>query len=568
MGIPSIVSNLTKALALTIICLCTGAGALIAAEPDGPDTLITLKDAVEYQLIAKIDKDIRGNSNYNKKLRKQLKQFYEARDRQLLWFDDNGLTPRAKAVIAEIKKGEKYGMKVSDIRFPEGNLKDGNGTDRAAAEIQMSRAVLTFTRYAKAGRTVPQKISRFLDNSPVYPEPLEVMKSVASTNDMPKLLLSFQPKHEQFWALQKQLTLLRNAAGSEKTIVKIPARGDTIEPFDRHQDIILLRQRLNVPVPQRNGKNLYPANSYDSELVKAVKNFQSSHNVRATGIINKATRAKFNGKKPNKEKQLLANMERWRWMPTEFGKTYVRINIPEYKVRVTKNNKIVHTERVITGKRTNPTPSFSDEMETVVFNPYWNVPQSIIWNEMHGVAPKGYQSRVVNGRVFIRQPPGPRNALGRIKFLFPNKHSVYMHDTPNKSLFNKKVRAFSHGCMRLRDPLKMAEVLLNETGISRKTINKKIGSRRNQTVVLKSKIPVHVTYFTMWSNKDGSISYFNDIYGHDKKVIAALEGRPMNLEPKKRIAKRKRVSEQQQFFSYKKKKNGNYNNGFISLFFN
>lgn len=559
MGNATLVIKVTKALTLTGLCFALQTGAANAAEPNGPDLLITMEDALEHHLISKIKTSISGKTEYDQRIRNDLVKFYQNRDRKPFWFENDKLTKQAKLVKEEIRNGNDYGLKVSDITFPDDELIAGTSDQRAEAELMMSHAVLDYAKRAMGGQLTPQLISRSLDNSPHYPEPLSIMEKVANSTNMTETFKGFHPKHPQYWALKDQLDQMRNSTGADKPQVKIPD-DSTIQPFDKHPQIALLRQRLNVPVPtNKDGDNLFPENIYDSDLLDAVKNFQAANNVQATGIINRTTRAKLNQGKPNREKQLLANMERWRWVPREFGKTHIRVNIPEFLVRVTKNDKLVHTERVVTGKRANPTPSFSDEMETIVFNPYWNVPQSIIWNEMGGNAPKGFESRTVNGRVFIRQPPGPRNALGRVKFLFPNKHSVYMHDTPSKSLFNRKVRAFSHGCMRLRDPLKMAEVLLGSEGIDRKSINSRVGSGRNQYVKLKNKIPVHVTYFTMWVNKDGRTSYYDDIYGHDKRVIAALDGKPMGLEPKQRIARKPKP-----VIIKEKKKPTN----FISLFFN
>ncbi len=537
MGKASTVTRVTKVLTLIGLCYATQISTVTAAEPDGPDVLISLEDALEHHIISRIKTSLRGKSEYDKKIRQDLTEFYQQRDRKPFWFKDDKLTDLAKASIREIKNGTEYGLKVSDIEYPKSELINGTAAERAEAELMISRAVIEYARRAKGGQLVPQKVSRSLDNNPEYLDPMQVLKAISSTSDVEKAFKGFHPKHKQFWALKEQLDLIRNATGATKELVKIPS-GGSIHPFDRDEQVVLLRERLNVSVPTKNGAPIYPEEIYDSALVTAVKNFQAANGIRSTGIVNNTTRSKLNKGKPNPEKQILANMERWRWMPTEFGKTHVRVNIPEYKVRVTMNNKIVHTERVVTGKRTQKTPTFSDKMETVVFNPYWNVPQSIIWNEMGGVAPRGYEHRVVNGRTYIRQPPGPRNALGRVKFLFPNKHSVYLHDTPSKSLFNRSTRAFSHGCIRVRDPLKLAEVLLTVNKIDRKSINSRVASGRNQYVALDYKIPVHITYFTMWVNEDGKTSYFNDIYGHDKRVIAALEGRPMGLEPRQRIRKK------------------------------
>lgn len=556
MAIPSIAKHITATIACSAISLPLAIFPLNAAEPDGPDALISIQDAVEYQLINKIKSNIISKSEYDKKIRSSLIDFYLDRQRQTVWLTKDGLTPIATALITEIKKGQDYGLNVADINFPSKEMITGTPDQRAEAEIMMSRAVITYAKRARAGHFMPQKISRFLDNNPPLPDPLKILESVTESKTPTKTLLSHHPKHPQFWALKKKLDEIKHSKHKEEKLVKIPA-GPTIQPYDRHPNVVSLRKRFKVAVPTRNGTPLIPKDSYDSELIKAVKEYQSANGLRSNGIINKSTRAKLNKDKPSRTKQILANMERWRWMPEDFGDMHVRVNIPEYLVRVTKNNKIIHQERVIIGKTRNPTPSFSDEMETIVFNPYWNVPQSIIWNEMGGVAPKGYESRVVGNRVFIRQPPGPRNALGIVKFLFPNKHSVYMHDTPTKNLFNRTTRAFSHGCMRLRDPLKMAEVILAQNNINRKSINAMVANGRNQYIQLNNKVPVHVTYFTAWVNNDGSTKYYNDIYGHDIRVTSALEGRMPRLEPKTKIRRRPLIAEKKPV-----------NNGFISLFFN
>ena len=188
-----------------------------AAEPDGPDVLITLTDALEYQIVSKIDETRSGNTDYDRKMSDDLKSFYLARDRQPLWISKNGLTPAAKRVIAEIKNGEEYGMTVDDISFPSDEMISGTAGERAEAEVRMSRAVLTYARYAKAGRLTPQKISRFLDNEPELPEPLNVMKTVSEAKNIKTALISFQPKHKQFWALKEQLDLMRQATGAQNS---------------------------------------------------------------------------------------------------------------------------------------------------------------------------------------------------------------------------------------------------------------------------------------------------------------------------------------------------------------
>lgn len=236
-------------------------------------------------------------------------------------------------------------------------------------------------------------------------------------------------------------------------------------------------------------------------------------------------------------------MERARWLPSKFAAKHVFINAPAYKVTYFENHKPELEMRVVVGKRANQTNFFSDEIEKVEFNPYWGVPQSIITNEM---LPKlradpsyldrlGYQVSY-NGRstssssiswsslsstrsIGVRQPPGPKNALGQLKILFPNKHAIYMHDTPAKKLFGRDTRAFSHGCVRLHDPQAMAAAVL---GTTVDEIENHIAPRKNKTVFVEKTIPVHVAYFTAWPNAEtGEVEYFEDVYGRDKALEKA-----------------------------------------------
>jgi murein L,D-transpeptidase YcbB/YkuD len=260
---------------------------------------------------------------------------------------------------------------------------------------------------------------------------------------------------------------------------------------------------------------------------------------------------------PQRMRQILVNMERWRWLPHDLGPFYVTVNIPEFTLRVVKDNEAIHTARVVVGKRHTQTPVITDEMETIVFNPYWNVPNSIKNEE---IAPYfgggggffgGYDTSVlqrhglrlkIGGRIIdpnsvdwsrydlrnfdLVQPPGPGNVLGKVKFLFPNSHDVYMHDTTQKHLFNNAVRAESHGCMRVQNPDQLAEILLRrDKNWSRAQLDSVWHGSDDNQITLDQKIPVYITYFTIRVNDDGSFATFNDLYGHDARMAAAIDGR-------------------------------------------
>jgi murein L,D-transpeptidase YcbB/YkuD len=279
-----------------------------------------------------------------------------------------------------------------------------------------------------------------------------------------------------------------------------------------------------------------------------VKAFQKEAGLNADGGVGPATIAALNAAADDHINLIIANMERWRWMPEDLGQFYVRVNVPNYNLDVYKDGQVIWTTRVVVGQIDKQTPIFSDEMESVDVNPTWNVPSSIAIKEMLPQiqanpykALYGYDvyynaagryekvdptridwSRVDMNRVQIKQPPGEANALGAIKFLFPNAYDVYLHDTPSKSLFANDMRAYSHGCVRVQDPWGFADVLMSqEKGLSAAALKKLVGGPE-QEVKLPTKIPVHITYFTAWVDGAGKLQVRNDIYGHDTTVEKGL----------------------------------------------
>ncbi len=258
--------------------------------------------------------------------------------------------------------------------------------------------------------------------------------------------------------------------------------------------------------------------------------------------------------------RLIANMERWRWMPEELGETHIWDNIPEFIARVYKKGQVIHTAKIIVGKPNTPTAVFSSPMKFLVFHPEWGVPDSIKLKEIAPYLSGGggffffgndtsiltrqrmrvvYNGRPVDpssvnwGSVDVRrfsfiQSPGPHNVLGVVKFMFPNKHDIYMHDTPQRELFEQQVRLFSHGCIRVHNPGRLAELLLAEDkGWPAEQVRGLLAQGNNNEVQLQRQIPVHVSYFTAVAGEDGHVNYFSDVYGHDNRVLAALGGRPL-----------------------------------------
>jgi murein L,D-transpeptidase YcbB/YkuD len=223
-------------------------------------------------------------------------------------------------------------------------------------------------------------------------------------------------------------------------------------------------------------------------------------------------------------------MERWRWLPRDLGGSHVEVNIPEFELAVVRDGAVAHRAKVIVGKEDTPTPVFSNALQFIIVNPSWNVPQSIINKEMlpkHGgdlsyLARRGWKVGYHNGKLTVRQPPGEGNALGRIKFMFPNDFSVYLHDTPSRGLFSADRRAFSHGCMRVEDPFALAEAVLGPgSGWSEERVKRLIGGSERY-INLAKPLPIHIEYFTAFVDEYGRLQMRDDLYGYSARVRNAL----------------------------------------------
>ena len=558
-----------RTLALGLLVAATASLPGHAAEPDGLPSLINEKEALRISIQGLVSAKARDTAS-RKAQKDALIEYYLVSEQPLLWVDENGLTERAKQVMAEIGKADDYGLTASEYSLPDPagfNASDLKSRDWLAdAEVKVSYAVLDYAKDARGGRIEPLRLSKNLDPAVALPNSSEVLESIAVRSDPAAYLRSFQPNQPQFEALRQKLLELRGGKveQSKPNVVIIP-EGPVLKFGMQHEQVALLRKRLDVQAGADETK-------FDEAVLEAVRQFQSSHGAYADGMVGPGTRRMLSGGQrqqqavasPARINQILVNMERWRWLPHDLGPFYVTVNIPEFTLRVVEEGTPIHTARVVVGKPDKQTPVISDEMEEVVFNPYWNVPNSIKNEEIapymgsgggffgggwdtsvlkrHGLRIK-YGNRDIDpdqidwSRNDIRnfdlvQPPGPNNVLGRVKFLFPNKHDIYMHDTTQKLLFNNPVRAESHGCMRVQNPERFAEIILRrDKGWSPARVESTFGAGDEYRVALDQKIPVYITYFTLRVNDDGSFTTFNDIYRHDARMNAALNGKGYGPDP-------------------------------------
>jgi L,D-transpeptidase YcbB len=498
-----------------------------------------------------------------------LAAFYASGNGQPVWTNKDGYTPRAVEVMSEIRKAADWGLDATafDLPFP---LPDQRTIEvLAEAEIKIGLAVLKYGRFARGGRLDPSSLSHIIDQKPRIYDPRSVMDAIAASNAPGAYLRSLHPTHPQFERLRQVLLATRSASGHDRdgvpgTGVKIPS-GSKIRPGDKHPHVTLIRQRLAVSA------NADAPATYDEVVVEAVKDYQRRHGLEPTGIIDNGTRTALNGTPRQSAgenvQRILVNMERWRWMPDDLGKIYVWDSVTEQMTRVVIDGKVVLSERIVVGKNSTPTPIFSANMQFIIFHPEWGVPDGIKTNELWpmlrrasassgwffdfgsdaGAVLQRYNLRVSSNGHYVNpdsvnwssvdirrfqftQPAGSTNVLGVVKFRFPNKHDVYMHDTPERHLFNGGVRAFSHGCMRVQNPTRLAEILLaHDKGWSAETVRGLVNHGGTNEITLTNPIPVHITYFTAIVDDDGRLQHRDDIYGLDSRIASALAGQSRDL---------------------------------------
>jgi murein L,D-transpeptidase YcbB/YkuD len=502
-----------------------------AAQPAAPaSTLSTADAAIADQLrtmsSGKFDKDIG-----NKKDRIVIDAFYSGRDYAPLWITDGKPNEQAKAAINYLHRVDTDGLDPADYVTP-----DFASTDPAAlaeAEIKLSMAAITYAHHAAVGRVHWSRVSPDISYDVKAPEPSDVLAAMVEAKDTAAALDSFEPQMPQYRALKAKLAEYR-AGKSDPSKPQI-ASGPAPKIGAEDDRVPELRDRLGVP---GDGSS-----TYDKGLADAVKKYQQEHELKVTGLLTPQTIEALNGKQPDKPIDIiLANLERWRWMPHDLGENYVIVNLADFTLRVMHDGKLDWMTRIVDGKPDKATPIMQGEMKYITINPTWHVPPSIVNGEYLPALAQdptvldrmGLKvSKNPDGSTSIWQPPGEKNALGRIRFNFPNKFLVYQHDTPDKYLFAYDKRAYSHGCMRVQDPQKYAEVLLSiirpHDGYTEDRIRKMIAEGGEQDIQFPTFMPVNLTYQTAFVDDNGKLQFRDDVYGRDRQLLAILKGSELKM---------------------------------------
>jgi L,D-transpeptidase YcbB len=424
--------------------------------------------------------------------------FYAAREFKGVWVDANGLTEAGRAVLTQLERAPDDGLNLSAFALPRRLAGPLSPTDLAEAETAIAAAVVTYAEQASGSRITPSRISRLVSAQPNIVDPGVALAESASAPDPGQRLAAFNPPQKGYRVLRDALSRLRDAD---------PRRGES------HAALDLGTQALGY-------LRLIDADTAPNPRIETARGRLKGPS-RAAAYTASVDRALV-----RRRAAILANMEMWRWEPREMGGRRIEVNVPNFTIEVLEGDAVLHSARVVVGKPNTPTPIFSDVMRYVLINPSWRVPDSIIQKEMlpklaldpNYLSRRGYEVKTVGGRLTVRQLPGEDNALGRLAFMFPNDHAVYLHDTPSQALFDEDMRAFSHGCVRVEDPVRLAELVL---GWPEERINAAIGGPE-RTVFLPQPLPIHIEYFTEFVDESGELQERPDVYGIAQKVAGIL----------------------------------------------
>ncbi|MBC7628104.1 murein L,D-transpeptidase [Ferruginibacter sp.] len=458
---------------------------------------------------------------------KDIAAFYKTRHYAYAWYDDNGMIEPAHNLYNRI-------VNISDEGVPDAvpyktaftNLMETEeGSDKVTpgTELMLTSQYLAYAKTVWQGLSEKQSLSIewLLPRKKITSQ--QLLDSLVSGRDV----LQNTPVYRQYNLLKEYLKKYNNLkAQGPQTIIKGDKKIYKLK--DSSVTVSAIRQRLFLLGDMEADTH---SNIFDDSLQTGIKKFEQRLGYKEDGVVNKVLLAEMNYPVDKRIEQIMVNMERSRWVPVAVKNDFLLINIPEYKLHVYEQDSLAFSMNVVVGKDEHKTVIFNGDMKYIVFSPYWNIPASILKNETLPAMKKNNNYLAQHNMEWnggnIRQKPGPNNSLGLVKFLFPNTHSIYLHDSPAKSLFNEDKRAFSHGCIRLAEPKKLAIYLLRNNAAWNKTkITAAMNKGVEQFVTLKTTVPVFIAYFTAWVDRQGKLNFRNDVYKRDSRLAKMILKNP------------------------------------------
>jgi L,D-transpeptidase YcbB len=524
---------------------------------------VSSPSAISSELRAMAGKGQLGKSLGSAAYREQIKRLYESANFVPLWMRGDEATSQATYLIETLRASRLKGLNPSDydaesLATTSRSLKGASALAQASFDATLTQSTMQYISDLRVGRVNPKHLKVDIDvQSKKYDLPEFIARQVVSAGNLQSVLDQIEPPYAGYRRIENTLKQYMDLAAKGDG-AKVPAGARTIAPGDTYAGTAQLAARLQSLGDLPQGGSF---DSYSGALVEGVKHFQTRHGLAADGKLDAATLRELNTPLSERVQQIDDALERWRWMPTEFQQPPVLVNIPEFRLRAySDDRRLAVSMNVVVGKAApTQTPVFTDEIKFIVFRPYWNVPPGILRRTViPGILKSsGYLARerfevtdssgklvspnddlvagLRSGKYFVRQKPGPTNALGLIKFMFPNTYSVYLHSTPSTELFSRSRRDFSSGCIRLEKPAELASFLLRnqldgQQPWTVELVQKAMDSGRdNRQVNLTTKIPVLILYVTAVAEEDGTVHFFDDIYGHDKRLNALLAKGPPYL---------------------------------------
>ncbi|QGX98156.1 murein L,D-transpeptidase [Roseovarius faecimaris] len=479
--------------------------------------------------------------------------FYRENNYEPVWTGaDEDDAARRQALFLALSGAQAHGLPLNryDADALYAMLRDvGSPRDRGLAEVALTKTFLRFAQDLRSGALIPAEVVRDIKREVTYDDRTKTLERLSRENPR-AFFRSLTPGTTEYARLMKEKARLEHLITQGGWGPTVQAK--SLEPGDTGTAVFALRNRLIAMGYLRRSASA----SYDGLMQKAVQQFQEDHGLNTDGVAGATTMKQINVSAEERLKSVIVAMERERWFNKRRGYRHVLVNLTDFSARIVENDRIAFATRAVVGKNVSDrrSPEFSDVMEFMVINPTWNVPRSIATKEYLPMMKRNpnaaghlrlYDSRgrVVNraninfaaytARNFpyaIKQPPSSRNALGLVKFMFPNKYNIYLHDTPQKSLFARDVRAFSHGCIRLQQPFEFAyELLSKQTDDPEGLFHSKLRTGAETKVDLEQPLPVHIMYRTAFIDAKGRAQYRDDVYGRDALIWQALEREGVSL---------------------------------------